>query len=356
MRESIDDIRRRIEVIDYEILRLMANRTAAAVEMGEKKAGESLPLRNPAVEEKVIARYVNRAREFGMSPEAAAHIAALLIHESIEKQGKIPRPSRQKKILIVGGSGKMGPWFCRYLASRGHKIKVCDPMDSPQFPLERDFERGVKEAEVIVVATPIAHVQETLEKIIELKPSALLFDISSLKTPIAPLLKKAAKKDLRVCSLHPMFGPDTDSIVDRNVVICDCGNDQATEDAAMLVEGARTIKMKIDEHDPLIAYILGLSHAVNIVFFTALMKSGVDFATLSKAASTTFKKQSETSRDVAFDNAQLYYEIQHLNPYNQDSLLHLKEAVEDLRKAAASDDNEAFLKLMEEGRKYFGGK
>ncbi len=356
MRESIDDIRRRIEVIDYEILRLMANRTAAAVEMGEKKAGESLPLRNPAVEERVIARYVNRAREFGMSPEAATQIASLLIHESIEKQGKIPRPSRQKKTLIIGGSGKMGIWFCRYLASRGHKIKVFDPIDNPQFPLEGDLDKGIREAEVIVVATPVAHVKETLEKVVEAQPTALIFDISSLKTPIAPLLKKAAKKGLRICSLHPMFGPDTDSIIDRNVVICDCGNDKATEEAAMLVEGARTIMMNIDEHDPLIAYILGLSHAVNIAFFTALKKSGIEYPTLSKAASTTFKKQVETSKDVAFDNAQLYYEIQHLNPYNQDSLLHLQEAVEDLRKAASSNDNEAFFKLMEEGRKYFGGR
>lgn len=90
MREDIEDIRKRIEKIDNEILRMMANRTAAAVEMGKRKASDSLPLRAPEVEEKVIARYVSKAKEFGMSESSASTIARLLIHESIEQQGLIP--------------------------------------------------------------------------------------------------------------------------------------------------------------------------------------------------------------------------------------------------------------------------
>ncbi len=97
LRESIDDIRKRIEKIDYEILRLMANRTAAAVEMGQKKAGDSLPLRAPTVEEKVKDRYSERAKEFGMSSDSARQIASILIRESIEAQARIPRPSYSKR-------------------------------------------------------------------------------------------------------------------------------------------------------------------------------------------------------------------------------------------------------------------
>ncbi len=37
---------------------------------------------------------------------------------------------------------------------------------------------------------------------------------------------------------------------------------------------AERVVMTLDEHDRLIAYVLGLSHALNIAFFTALAESG----------------------------------------------------------------------------------
>ena len=146
MRESIDDVRKRIEKIDYEILRMMANRTAAAVEMGKMKANEGIPLRAPAVEEKVVGRYIDRAREFGMSASSAAQIARLLINESIEQQGHIPRPSLSKRMLIIGGSGKMGRWLSDLFESRGHRIRVYDVVDSDKFPMEKDLARGSRQS------------------------------------------------------------------------------------------------------------------------------------------------------------------------------------------------------------------
>ena len=40
--------------------------------------------------------------------------------------------------------------------------------------------------------------------------------------------------------------------------------------------------MGLDEHDRLIAYVLGLSHALNIAFFTALADSGEAAPRLAK--------------------------------------------------------------------------
>jgi chorismate mutase / prephenate dehydrogenase len=356
LRESIDDIRKRIMKIDYEILRMMANRTAAAVEMGQMKAMESLPLRAPSVEEKVIGRYIERAKEFGMSAESARQIAVLLIRESIEQQGKIPRPQLSKRMLIVGGNGRMGTWLCRFFASRGHRIRVYDQGENPNFPLEKDLERGVRDAEIVIMATPISATPALLKKIFSYAPKGLVFDIASIKAPLIDVLREGADQGYQVCSMHPMFGPDTASIIDRNVVVCNCGSAKAVEAAMALVDGANIIEMDIEEHDVLMAYVLGLSHAVNIAFFEALRQSGKDYGDLNRTASTTFRRQVETSRDVASENAQLYYEIQHLNPHNQDALSYLQRAVSDLKDAAAKGDREAFERMMAEGKEYFGGK
>ena len=61
--------------------------------------------------------------------------------------------------------------------------------------------------------------------------------------------------------------------------------------------------MNIDDHDRLIAYVLGLSHALNIVF-TAL--SSVKTAPkLAKLSSTTFDAQLLVSEAVASDSPEL---------------------------------------------------
>ena len=83
--------------------------------------------------------------------------------------------------------------------------------------------------------------------------------------------------------------------------------------------------MPVEEHDELMSYVLGLSHAVNIAFFEALRQSGKGYDDLNRAASTTFRRQVETSRDVASENSQLYFEIQHLNPFNKDALEYLQK-------------------------------
>lgn len=356
MRESIDDIRKRIEKIDLEILRMMANRTAAAVEMGQMKAESALPLRAPAVEEKVVGRYVERAKEFGMSAESASQIATLLIRESIDQQGKIPRPALSKRMLIVGGNGRMGSWMCRFFASRGHKIRIFDDGENDRFPVEKDLEKGVRDAEVIVLSTPISATPDILERIIAMEPRGLIFDITSIKTPLIPVLRKGASKGLVICSVHPMFGPDTASIIDRNVVVCHSGSADAVDRVKWLMDGGNIIELELEQHDALMAYVLGLSHAVNIAFFESLRQSGKSYDLLRRAGSTTFKRQVETAQSVASENAQLYYEIQHLNPYNEEALTYLQQALDDLKEAAVKGDREAFDRMMLEGKMYFGGK
>jgi chorismate mutase/prephenate dehydrogenase len=146
-----------------------------------------------------------------------------------------------------------------------------------------------------------------------------------------------------------MFGSGASGIIDKNVILCDCGNASAADEAEKLFEGANITRMGVTEHDELMAYVLGLSHALNIVFNATLMKSGIPFDVLSSVSSTTFGKQSELSIDVAHDNADLYYTIQHANPYNAHSFAHLKDAIYEFREL----DRDGFLHLMSESRKYF---
>ena len=112
------------------------------------------------------------------------------------------------------------------------------------------------------------------------------------------------------------------------------------------------LDMGLEDHDRLIAYVLGLSHALNIAFFTALAESGEAAPRLAKMSSTTFDSQLLVAAAVARDNPHLYFEIQNLNKFGTGPLDALCDAAARLRETVISGDEEGFVSLMEKGREY----
>ena len=163
---------------------------------------------------------------------------------------------------------------------------------------------------------------------------------------------------LRVTSLHPMFGPDTHLLSGRHVIFVDLGHAAALAEAQQLFAStmAERVVMTLDEHDRLIAYVLGLSHALNIVFFTALAESGEAAPRLAKLSSSTFDAQLDVASRVAAESPALYFEIQALNEYGGESLAALLFAVERLRATVRSGDEAGFTQMMTRGRAYLGGR
>ena len=67
----------------------------------------------------------------------------------------------------------------------------------------------------------------------------------------------------------------------------DLGVPEATQRARDLFANttATLVEMDLEDHDRLIAYVLGLSHALNIVFFTALTEFRFPVLPLSRELS-----------------------------------------------------------------------
>jgi chorismate mutase/prephenate dehydrogenase len=116
---------------------------------------------------------------------------------------------------------------------------------------------------------------------------------------------------------------------------------------------AELVDMDLDSHDRLIAYVLGLSHATNIAFFTALAESGEDVPHLASLSSTTFDAQLDVAGRVAAENPALYFEIQSLNEYGPAVLAALEDSVARIRAAVAEGDADSFIAMMERVAAYF---
>lgn len=342
-------------------MELVAKRLDQAREIGRLKSAHRLPIRDFSVEAEVRRRVEQDCRRLGIEPRIGDEITQILIESAVKVQDSFvdrSRGGRLKHLLILGGAGQMGQWLCQFFHSQGHKVTVYDPRGAPDgFPSAESLPKAVEAAEVAVLSTPLRRSGELLQAVLDEKPTGLVFDICSLKRPVEPAIRAGIRAGLRVTSIHPMFGPDTALLMGRNILFCECGRPEATAEARDFFEGttATLTTLPLEEHDALMAYVLGLSHAVNIACFTVLARSGHSFAELERAASTTFFKQTATSRDVARENAELYYEIQERNLHTPRVLEELVAAVEALRAASGPAGEAEFLKLMEEGKRYFGG-
>ena len=161
----------------------------------------------------------------------------------------------------------MGAWFAHFLSSQGFAIEVADPSPAAvAFPRVADWRDDALDHDLIIVATPMKVAGEVLTELAARRPRGVVVDIGSLKSPLRSGLERLVAAGCKVTSIHPMFGPDTRLLSGRHVVFCDVGVPEATRAARALFAStmAEQIEMSVDDHDRLMAYVLGLSHALNL--------------------------------------------------------------------------------------------
>ncbi|MDH3352182.1 MAG: prephenate dehydrogenase/arogenate dehydrogenase family protein [Gammaproteobacteria bacterium] len=355
---NLDDLRNDLSAIDRQLVDLIAERQRIVGEIGRNKQTSGKGTRDYAREKDVLDMGRAQALELGLDPDLAENVLRMLIRSSLASQerDRVIAEGRGdgRSALVIGGAGKMGGWFVDFFASQGFATTVADPgVEDAAGRFANWTDAGV-DYDVIVVAAPLAVSGRILAQLAVLKPQGLVFDIGSLKTPLIDGLQELHNAGCRVTSLHPMFGPDTRLLSGHHLIFCNVGSAQATQDAKELFSSTMVeqIDMGLDDHDRLIAYVLGLSHALNIAFFTALADSGEAAPKLARMSSTTFDAQLLVSAAVAQDNPHLYFEIQNLNRFGLRPLDALCEASNRIREVVAGGDEDGFVELMEKGRQY----
>jgi chorismate mutase/prephenate dehydrogenase len=357
---TLDELRAALTDLDGQLVELVARRQALSEQVASVKRATGRPTRDFGRERDVILHARTAAARLGVSADLAESLLRQLIQSSLTTQ-EHARVAAQaygtgKRALVIGGHGKMGSWFAEFLASQGFRVQIADPAGPLLgFDFIADWQIDALDQDLIVLATPLSATAELLKVLASRTPQGLIFDLGSLKTPLRAGLAALVEAGCRVTSLHPMFGPDTVLLSGRHVIFIDLGNAGALQEAQELFAPtmAERVVMGLDEHDRLIAFVLGLSHALNIAFFTALAESGEAAPRLARMSSTTFDAQLAVASRVAAESPDLYYEIQSLNQYGAESLRALQVAVERIASAVKAQDLPQFQAIMERGRAYF---
>jgi len=360
---TLEELRKRLDQLDQQLLQIIAERQATSREIARVKQATGAPTRDYRRERDVLLAARSYAESIGVSADMAESVMRQLIRSSLTTQERASVAAHAsgsgRRALVIGGAGKMGGWFAQFLSSQGFNVQLADPRETAAgFVRIDDWRASALDHDLIVVAAPLGITNTILGELAARRPRGVVFDLGSLKSPLRAGLEALRHAGVAVTSLHPMFGPDTELLSGRHVIFIDLGQAEALRQARALFAPtmAEQVVMGLDEHDRLIAYVLGLSHALNIAFFTALAQSGEAAPRLAQLSSTTFDAQFDIASRVAEESPELYFEIQRLNDFGAESLDALARAVEAVRSAVLAGDQSRFSALMRRGLEYTQGR
>jgi chorismate mutase/prephenate dehydrogenase len=351
--DELLQLRNRLDDIDGAIIDLVAERQAVVTTIGEHKLKTGAPLRHYEREREVIDRGMARAESLGLARGIARELLETLIQHSLGNQENYQLAQsghgQGRHALVIGGLGRMGEWMCRYLDTAGYRVVVADPVEKETlFERDDDWEGRLDEFDLVVVAAPLRPSNRILHRLAELKPRGLVFDIGSLKSPMRSGLEALAAAGCRSCSVHPMFGPDEIGLSGRHILFVDTGNAEALAEARALFAhtAADCVDLSLEEHDEVMAWVLGLSHLVNIAFASALAESGEAVPLLRRISSSTFNAQLKVAAQVVSENPHLYYEIQQGNASTADVVEQFRQALDHLAGAVRDGDEDSWARAM----------
>lgn len=344
---TVESLRARIRDLDLELVARAAERVALARALGDLKRATGRPIVDFAQERVVLDRARQAAAEQGLDPALAEEVFVRLIHASVQVQDEDSLRSAAlgagRRAVVVGGAGRMGRWFMRFLSTMGYATEALDPAA----PAEESARAhaGVGTADLVLLATPPAAIAERYREWEADPPRGLVVDIASIKSPLIGPIDALRTAGARVASIHPMFGPATVLLRDVDVIVCDTGDDSAAAAAADLFRPttASIVQVPLAEHDRIMADLLSLAHASAIAFALALPLDA------HAVRSPTFQALESLAAKVMRESPDVYFEIQARNPYAPRSLERLRAALERMVAAVSAGDDEAFRALFRDG-------
>ncbi len=257
----------------------------------------------------------------------------------------------------------MGQWLARFLKEEGKEVILVgrnpDSVKQTGLKLGCSYSSDIKiieEADAIIVSVSIDAFEEVIKNIAPLiKADQMVFDVTSVKVMPVTIMQRYIKRGA-ILGTHPVFGPGARSASGHNFVLTPtCQEENALADRVktfLTGRGACVRIMSPEEHDRLMAIILGLAHFISIVSANTL----VDYGKLNEMAGVqgiTYRALLTLVESVLSEDPELYASLQM-------NLPHLKEAQEIFISNArlwtdivSRNDRKAFVSHMKELRTRF---
>ncbi len=261
------------------------------------------------------------------------------------------------RVAVIGGSGKMGRWFARFLLQEGNEVTITGQNEGKlreaqqQLGVEAttDNVAAVKNAQAVLISVPIENFDTVVKQIGPYThPEQAIIDITSIKASPVELMHKHIKSGL-VLGSHPVFGPGAKDITSRSFILTPTNDEE--EALAQKVKqyletrGARVTLMSPEEHDEIMAVILGLAHFIAIVSADTLLSFN-RLQQMGAIGGITFKLLLTLTESVISEEPEFYASLQMNLPKLAEIEKTFQERVKPWVDLVESKDKQEFVRRM----------
>ncbi|WP_386693119.1 MULTISPECIES: bifunctional chorismate mutase/prephenate dehydrogenase [unclassified Lonepinella] len=350
--DVLKEIRNEIDTLDSELIELFAKRLALVKKVGEVKHQQGLPIYVPEREADMLAARRQEAEKIGVPADLIEDVLRRVMRESYTSENdfgfKTVNPEI-KKIVVVGGNGKLGGLFVRFLRSSGYAVDILGRQDW------QSADQILANSDVVIVCVPIANTLETIERLQPyLTENMLLTDLTSVKRQ--PLQKMLEVHHGAVVGLHPMFGPDIASMAKQVVVRCDGRYPERYQWLLdqIAIWGAKIYQVDAAEHDHSMTYIQALRHFSTFANGLHLSKQPVKLANLLALSSPIYRLELAMIGRLFAQDGGLYADIIMDKPENLAVIESLKESYVESLKFFETGDKQGFIDTFNKVSQWFG--
>ncbi|MFI5307120.1 MAG: bifunctional chorismate mutase/prephenate dehydrogenase [Polyangiales bacterium] len=351
--DALRALRKRIDALDAEVLELLAKRMQVVSEVAAVKRAEGAQIRDFEREREVLDDRRARAETLGLPTGPVESIYRQIMLASRDHQAALgvgaPRQIAPRKVVVIGGAGKMGALVAKLFREIGHDVTVADVQTTLR------PEEAAASADVVVISVPIQVTTSVIEQLGRLvRTDALLMDVTSVKQ--APLAAMLASTRASVVGTHPMFGPGVHTLQGQRVVLCRGRGDAWYDWLAQMLQarGLTVTESSADEHDRVMALVQVLTHFQTQVLGWALSRSGVSLEQSRRFTSPAYLMELYVCARHFAQDPLLYGPIEMLNPGTEGVTTAFRRAAEELSDILKAHDQARFNQMFEDVRAYFG--
>lgn len=237
----------------------------------------------------------------------------------------MPTPIHFKKVAVIG-VGLIGGSLAIILRKKGYAEKIVGVgrgipnleaakklgiIDS----FTQDIPEGVKDADLVIIATPVLRIGETVRKAApHLKKGAIVTDVGSVKRAVIDEVEPMMPKGVHFVAGHPIAGTEQSGaeaafpelFIDRNCILTPTSKTDAAalETVKTIWEeaGSRVILMDALLHDRILAAVSHLPHMIAYTLVNTVADAGSeDILSYSAGGFKDFTRIASSSPEMWSD-------------------------------------------------------
>ena len=348
---NIKTLRDEIDDIDSQLIALLAKRLVVTTKIGELKSIEGIPIIAPKREAAMFINRREKAEKSGVSGDLIEDILRRLMRDSYASQNingyQCINPNC-KKVVIIGGKGKLGSVFFDLFKRSDYQVVTLEQNDW------LNSDAILSDASLVIVSVPIRLTSTVIHRLNNLPKDCILADFTSVKE--SPLYEMMKVHSGPVVGLHPMFGPDVKGLIKQTIIVCD-GREKAKYQWLLKqfqVWGAKTYAVEAHEHDQAMSMVQVMRHFSTIAYGYHLMTEGVDIEHLVNMSSPIYRLELIMVGRLFAQNPILYSDIIFANPDNISMMKRFAYRFLELLEDVEQGDKEAFVAMFSQVSTWFG--